>query len=102
MDGTVRKTLKSAQRIVLRLMNMCLIIRIQTGSQRFHIQLPPKDRIIPEMKRVQSSVIVGAAMSAAGKILVEPDIDAWCVLTMICVMHAIMPLLYHINTLMST
>ena len=65
-------------------------------------RVPPKDRIIPEMKSHQSSVIVGAAMSAARKILVEPDIDAWCVLTMICVINATRTLQYHSNTLMST
>ena len=69
--GTVRKTHKSARRIASRLMIMCLIIRIQTGSQRFHIQIPPKDRKIPERKGLLSSIMVWAAMSAARKTLVE-------------------------------
>ena len=100
--GTAHRTHKSARRIVSRLMIMCLIIRIQTGSQRLHIQIPPKDKRIPEMNSLQSSIMVWAAMSAAGENLMERDINARCVLTTICVIHATMPLQYHSNTLMST
>ena len=100
--GTVRKTHKSARRIASRLMIMCLIIRIQTRSHWFHILIPPKDRIIPEMKGIQSPIIIGVVMSAAEKISVERDIDARCVSTTICVMLATIPLQYHNNTPMST
>ena len=100
--GTARKTHKSARRTVSRLMNMCRFIMIQTSNKGFHSLIPPKDRMIPEMKRVQSSIIIGAAMSAAGKIMVEQDIDARCVLTTICAMLATIPVQYHNNILMST